>query len=209
MRELRSLAFKEIAGDKYVEKFNFAPGLLPLEKDVLELMVYHLNSNRAGRTQLSKEQAAQTVAGGLIDHWIWCNVYTLTHNNVQTKILKLYKEFQGLVQTRTKWQTDNWKLTKADPFNARVSKTRFNIMVKDPTRRKRQEDYYEVKMTETEELFVKDQETDRKMFCDTMVDRMWLKTALRRKHREEGLKRLFEKEKEEKKLRNPVSVSDD
>ena len=84
-----------------------------------------------------------------------------------------------------------------------------NIMVKDTIRRKRQEDYYGVKMTETEELFVEDQGADRKMFCDTMVDRMWLKTSLRRKKREEGLKRLFEKEKEENKLREPVDVSDD
>ena len=45
MRELRSLAFKEIAGEKYVEKFNFAPGLLPVERDVIEMMVYQLNPN--------------------------------------------------------------------------------------------------------------------------------------------------------------------
>ena len=156
MRELRSLAFKEIAGEKYVEKFNFAPGLLPVERDVIEMMVYQLNPNRAGRAGYTKEQAAQTVADGLIDHWIWCNVYTLTNNNVQTKVLKLYKEFQGLVQTRTNRQTENWKVTKADPFNDRVSKTLFNIMVKDKIRRKRQEDYYGVKMTETEELFLED-----------------------------------------------------
>ena len=209
MRELRSLASKDIAGVQYVEKFSFALGLLPLERDVIELMVYHRNPARAGRTQISKEEAALSVAHGLVDHWIWCNVYTVHPNNVQNKVLKLYKEFMGLVQARGNRQTANWKVNKADPFNARVSKTLFNIMVMDKDRRKRQEDFYEVKMTETEENFVKDQNTDRKMFCDTMVDRMWLKTAIRRKKKEEGFKKMLEKEKEEQKLRNPIHVSDE
>ena len=68
MRELRSLASKDIAGVQYVEKFSFALGLLPLERDVIELMVYHMNPARAGRTQNSKEEAALSVAHGLVDH---------------------------------------------------------------------------------------------------------------------------------------------
>ena len=46
-----------------------------------------------------------------------------------------------------------------------------------------------------------DQDSGRKMFCDKMVDRKWLKMSMRRKKREEGLQRMFEKEKQEEQLK--------
>ena len=169
---------------KYPEKFIFDGGLLPLEKDVLQLMVFHMSPSRAGKNMMTTEEAAGLVADGLIDHWVWCNVYTIRHDNVKRKILKLWKEFMYLVRTRPKQKTDNWKVAKADPFNDRVAKTLFDILVKDKVRRKKLEEFYRVKMSEVEEEFVKDQNSERKMFCDKMVERKWLKMANRRKKRE-------------------------
>jgi hypothetical protein len=121
MRELRSLTSKELAGVKYTEKFNFNNGLLPAEKDVLEMMLYHLSPIRAVRAQLSKDGAADMVADGLIDHWVWCNVYTLSRHAVRKKIIKLYDDFIYLVRTRPALRTEKWKLSKAQPFNECVN----------------------------------------------------------------------------------------
>ena len=172
-----------------------------MEKDVLEIMVYHTSPVRAGKKQLTKEDAAMLVADGLIDHWVWCNVYTLSRNPVITKILKLYAEFTSLVQTRPNKKPEHWRVTKAHPFNSRVSSYLFNILVKDKIRRKKQEEFYGVKMTDVEEKFAVDQINERKMFCEEMVERKWLKMSMRRKKREEGLKRMFENEKQDEQLR--------
>ena len=208
MRELRSLTHKDIAGVKYPEKFSFDGGLLPLEKDVLQLMVFHMSPSRAGKNMMTKEEAAGLVADGLIDHWVWCNVYTIRHDNVKRKILKLWKEFMYLVRTRPKQKTDNWKVAKADPFNDRVAKTLFDILVKDKVRRKKLEEFYRVKMSEVEEEFVQDQNSERKMFCDKMVERKWLKMANRRKKREQGLQKMFDREEQEELLLKPTSLTD-
>ena len=61
MRELRSLTSKEIAGVKYVEKFNFDNGLLPVEKEIIEMMIFHLSPTRAEKNQTSKEEAVEIV----------------------------------------------------------------------------------------------------------------------------------------------------
>ena len=130
---------------------------------------------------------------------------------MKTKILKLMNEFNlnYLVRLREAYRSESWKMNKADPFNIRVSKTLFDIIVKDSHRRKRQETFYGVKITEVEEKFVLDQAAERKMFCDTMVDRKWQKMAHRRKKREEGLQQMFEKEKQEQMLVVAVSVTDE
>ena len=209
MRELRSLTSKELAGVKYTEKFDFNNGLLPTEKDVLEMMLYHLSPIRAGRAQLSKDGAADMVADGLIDHWVWCNVYTLSRHAVRKNIIKLYDEFMYLVRTRPALRTEKWKLSKAQPFNEKVTKTLFDILVTDKARKKSLEVFYGVKMSEVEEQFVADQASERKMFCDTMVDRKWLKMAMRRKQREEGIQKMFEREKQEELMKVPVLMTDE
>ena len=209
MRELRSLTTKDIDGVKYTEKFNFVNGMLPLEKDVIEMMIFHLSPSRAGRALVTRVGAARMVADGLIDHWVWCNVYTLGFEAVRDKILKLYNQFMTVVQTRPSRKTDNWRVNVAGPFNTRVSTSLFNILVKDKVLKKRQEEFYRVKMTETEEQFVEDQASDRKMFCDKMVDRKWLKMSNRRQKREAGLQKMFEKEIEEQDRVKSVSVTDE
>ena len=60
-------------------------------------------------------------------------------------------------------------------------------------------------MTDVEDEFVIDQASDRKMFCEKMVDRKQKKTAERRKKRQQGFQKMFEKEKKERKLKKLLS----
>ena len=194
MRELRSLSRTLIDDAVFCEKFYFQNGQLPLEKDVIEMMLFQLSPIRAGKTQRSKDDAASVIAHGLIDHWIHCNLYTLSHISVKKKIVKLFDEFRSIQHARCK--NENWIQKKAKPFNERVASTLFDIIVKDDGSRKRQEDFYGVSMTSSEQEFYEDQKKDRLMYNEMQVDRKWEKMVTKRKKREDGLKRLFEREKE-------------
>ena len=63
-------------------------------------------------------------------------------------------------------------------------------------------------MSEVEEEFVQDQNSERKMFCDKMVERKWLKMANRRKKREQGLQKMFDREEQEELLLKTTSLTD-
>ena len=106
-------------------------------------------------------------------------------------------------------KTEKWKTSKAEPFNDRVIKTLFNILVTDKIRKKNLELFYGVKMTEVEDQFVIDQGSERKMFCDAMVDRKWQNMVTRRKKREEGIQKMFEREQQEEMMKIPVIMTDE
>ena len=99
MRELRSLSRTLIDDAVFCEKFYFQNGQLPLEKDVIEMMLFQLSPVRAGKTQRSKDDAASVIAHGLIDHWIHCNLYTLSHISVK-KRLSSFLMNSGLYSTQ-------------------------------------------------------------------------------------------------------------
>ena len=73
---LRSCGQKVLGDVTFTAKLSFSPGLLPTMKDVIEVMLYHLLPV-PGRRQLSKGEAASTVTDGMVDHWIFQNVYTI------------------------------------------------------------------------------------------------------------------------------------
>ena len=73
---LRSSCQKTLEGVTFVAKPHFTPGLLPAKQEVIEVMIFHLQKS-TGRSQLSKAEAAAVVAGGLMQHWINQNVYTI------------------------------------------------------------------------------------------------------------------------------------
>ena len=73
---LRSAGQKTLGEVTFVAKAAFTPGLLPTMGEVLEVMLFHLLPS-PGRRQMSKVEAAAVVAGGLREHWIYQNIYTI------------------------------------------------------------------------------------------------------------------------------------
>ena len=56
-RTLRQLCSKQLHNASFTEKDEFPNGKLPVEKDFIEVMIYMMRPDRAGRAQLSFKEA--------------------------------------------------------------------------------------------------------------------------------------------------------
>ena len=83
----RAKSRKELGGGKYVEMEFFPNGRLPVEKTVIETMMYVLRPERAGRTSINKSLASRMLAYVLIEHWNFCNIYTITVRKIHFTLL--------------------------------------------------------------------------------------------------------------------------
>ena len=127
---------------------------------------------------------ASIVAGGLVEHWVFQDVYTIQKvalNSlypvifiVQVRVVKkiedLYNDFFLLKNRHPSQQTPQWQANKLTPFLARL-KTCLDISCKNVEALKKLEKFYGVKMTEQEHKFLEDQLGPRLMLCTTEVDR--------------------------------------
>ena len=130
----RAMATRILGANEYIESASFPIGKLPTNKNVLESMLYLLRPARAGQTQLTKVQAASTLAGTIQDHWLFCNIYTKTKNKITTQIVGLYDRFQNLYQVRKGRVTDAY-LTRVGEFNSESLKL-FDVFCTDDAVRK-------------------------------------------------------------------------
>ena len=73
---LRSSGQKSLGDVTFTAKLSFSPGLLPTQREVIEVMLFHLLPS-PGRVQKTRLEAASVVAAGLMEHWIFQNVYTI------------------------------------------------------------------------------------------------------------------------------------
>ena len=87
---LRSDGQKKIGEATFVAKPSFSSGLLPTKKEVLEVMIFHLLPS-VGRHQMSKAEAGGLVGGGLMEHWVFQNIYTI--QKVQAKYFVSFSFF--------------------------------------------------------------------------------------------------------------------
>ena len=104
-----------------------------------------------------------------------------------TQILRLHAEYKKLISWPKSARNSSWK-AKVSAFHSRVSSTLFDIAARED-RRRSQEAHYGVKMSNDEFRFLDDQRRERKMFCDSAVDRQWKKTAERKAREEESFRR--------------------
>ena len=162
----------------YIGRAEFRNGRLPDERTVIESMMYLLRPDRAGKSQRRTNDAARMCAYALIDHWVFCNINTITVNRVTHKIEKLYKEFVNNCQTRAERRNDVWK-SRMNDHNKRTMQL-FDISATDTERIKRCEEEFLVKMSEKEHEFLKDQRGEHIGYCDTFVDRKWKQTMNRK-----------------------------
>ncbi|XP_041372580.1 uncharacterized protein LOC121385857 [Gigantopelta aegis] len=189
-RDMRSKSQKIIREEIYIEKASLPVGKLPVQKTIIEAMMYLLRAERASQAQRSVTDAARILAYVLIEHWMFCNIYTQRMKAVTQSIEKLYKEFIRNVQTRVERRNEQWKI-----YNQRVKVTLFDISAKDERRRKILERETGIKMLEIEEKFLNDQRGPRIGYCDDFVDRQWSKTMKRKKFEMEIQDRLKQKDK--------------
>lgn len=78
---------KTLCGTVYSESFNLPLGVLPSKKNVVECMVYLMRKDRAGKQQRTVQDGANLLAFILVQHWEYCNVYTITQLNVAKRVV--------------------------------------------------------------------------------------------------------------------------
>ena len=180
----------------------FPAGQLPTGRRVMEMM-FALNDPKAsGQAVRTVEESAHVVTQLLMEHWEWCNIYTITVKSIKKKVLSLYNDYKTIRDYKKDRLKSEAYRKRMDEFKYNVDHL-FDIKVQDPIRRKSLEEMYSIKMTEDEDLFYEDQkenvEDQRKRYSSGYVDRRWLKTMDRIKKREESIKKKEQREKEEKK----------
>ena len=72
---LRSVGAKTLGDQTFKPNPNFSPGILPIGKEVIEVILFHILPVK-GRVSKSREAVITLVSGGLIEHWVFQNVYT-------------------------------------------------------------------------------------------------------------------------------------
>ena len=182
---LRSSGQKTLGNETFIAKPHFTPGQLPSQKEVIEVMLFHLLPAVPGRQTMSRDEASSVVAGGLVEHWVFQNIYTfqkvrlslqivtkykLFQKNVINKVKALYEEFAYNLNYPKKKRTDKWVAKTLQPFLEKVLNC-LDIACKDPAALKKLEKFHGVKMTPEEFKFLEDQLGPRVMLCTTEVDR--------------------------------------
>ena len=83
----RNRSQKTILDEVYVEAGGLPPGMLPVEKTIIENMIYLNRPDRAGQSAPTVKESALFFSYILIDHWTFCNVHTVVVGDVCTGIL--------------------------------------------------------------------------------------------------------------------------
>ncbi|XP_042312892.1 uncharacterized protein LOC121925144 [Sceloporus undulatus] len=207
--DTKAKAKKTLGTVDYVESSEFAQGILPTKKDVIQNMLYLLHPKRAGQAQRSKEDAAQLLAELLQEHWLFCNLYTIATQSIKKHILKVYEEFSKLYQSRKRRKNELFT-QKADDFN-RSSEQLFDIFCTDTVTREKLEQYSGMKMTDTEWKFLEDQRSERKMYFEDFMDKKQMETIDRRRKVEslEHFRKIAEEEREACKRKEMTSNRDE
>lgn len=100
-------------------------------------------------------------------------MYPKQEKQIVKDILSLCTEFNTMVRTRQERRSEKWKQEKVEPYVERISTTMFNISTKNSEFLKKQEHFYDAKMSQVEWDFLEDQRTGRKMYCTSFVDKRW------------------------------------
>lgn len=199
----RSKAKKTLGCVDYIESAEFPHGILPTAKHVVQNMLYLFRPKRAGKVQRSKDSAAQILAEIVQEHWLFCNIYTIHTRHIKKHILKIYGDFTNLIQTRKQRQNDAYR-SRVEAFNLQAEKL-FDIFCDDSGVRKKLEQRHGVKMGDMEWQFLEDQRTERKMYCEDVVDRMWEKAMERRRKDIQSLENMREQAEKEKTMCMPAA----
>lgn len=73
---LRSVGAKTLGNENFRPTPSFSPGILPTGKEVIEVILFHVVAVK-GRKSVSRDVVISQVAQGLIEHWVFQNIYTI------------------------------------------------------------------------------------------------------------------------------------
>ena len=170
-RKTRSKTQRTLIGTVYSESSGFSPGVLPTFKDIIQGMIYLVRPDRAGKHGRTVDEAARLLAYAVMEHWEYCDVYTIQIKHVHKKVKKVYDTFKLNVNTRASKQTEKWKINM-EKYNQDMEKL-FDIFCSDENARLKREEKTEVPMGPDEWMFLEDMRTERKMYCEDFVDNVW------------------------------------
>ena len=109
------------------------------------------------------------IAYTLIEHWQYCNIYTVTEKYVKRKVLALHKQFKDKIKkSNLKFYRKPEKKQDFDNFNAEMN-TLFDQFCKDQQRRTSFAKLFCIKMTPMKWSFLQDMRTSRKQYCESAV----------------------------------------
>ena len=75
-------------------------------------------------------EAAVLLSNALVEHWHFCNVYTIGERQIVKKICGVYNEFKNKCQTRMDRKTDKWK-ERMSTYNHQLKSRLFDISTLD------------------------------------------------------------------------------
>ena len=165
--------------------------------------ILNLTRREKGKQNTSKADAYLIVAREIHDLWVYVgNVYPKHVNKIVNSIKLEYEEFSKIRgYTAKQRSSDSWKV-RAEKFNKRMTEHAYDVRTYDAEYKKKLEEKYDVKMTQEEEDFYKDNcQGERIKESSHSVCKVWLKSKLRRDSDKESIERrkkeLEEAEKQE------------
>ena len=148
----------------------------------------HITKNKPGTLTMSKIKASDIVADELCTDWIMKYVYPLTVNAAATRILKTYDRFIYLMNKERASKLTKKLEQEAKELNRNMTNFAYDIRTHDVTYQKKLESEHNIKMTEEDEKFYKDNcygsYTAR---CNDTVSKKWMKSEKRRLQRLESV----------------------
>ena len=148
---------------------EFSNGKLPRNKDIIERLIY-IKSQRSGKKDKRGQiDCEREVALDVCLHWIYCNVYPLSVEQVTRKLQSLYSSYSYIrYYDDSRKKETYWK--KYDDFVNQL-KSLFDIPTAKSHRIK-QEQFWKVRMGEDENKFYQNQVLCPPIgYCDSFVSR--------------------------------------
>ena len=134
--------------------------MLPTKKEVLQRILREDNWRTKQETDL--------VAKELKEHWLWCNVYTVSITIVSKKIVELTKKFKFVNSYSTKKRGKTFEIY-LDDFLSDID-TLFNIFCHDREQRRIQEEEHRLRINDSDLAFYHDQNSLKIRKCLLVVE---------------------------------------
>ena len=146
---------------------SFPKNVLPTKRDVLQRLLHE----RTWRTR----PTAFVVANELSKRWIHCNVYCITVDGIVSRIQTLVKDFRKIESQPKKGKKG---AATSAAFENNIKKFLedidglFDTFCIDQQQRRRQEEFYELRMNSDDFAFYEDQKGPRKAKCLSIVKQL-------------------------------------
>ena len=143
-------------GHTFCSSDEFPEGTLPTTQDVIDrvLSEHHFFSMNAARV----------VAGELVEHWIWNNVYPIHELTVAKKIFNMMTKFKAVDHYPKIKRLKPSYVAKESQFMSDVEKS-FDMFCENNQRKRELEKKYRLRMTQDDFLFYEEQKESRKARC--------------------------------------------